>query len=101
MRKLLFAALAGVFMLSSGFSIPSEPNLGNTVEETPVIINTFDSFNDQIDFEKICRYRFVNSEGETIDVVDIRVADTQDCNDPAMIEAAWAEHNKTEVGLQP
>jgi hypothetical protein len=67
-------ALATVFMLSSGFVV-NEPS--QVTKE---------------DFDKICRYRFVSSDGETIAVYDVAVPDSQSCTDNFMIENAWGEY---------
>jgi hypothetical protein len=51
MRKLVFAALAGVFMLSSGFATENERTTTTTTNES---------------FDKTCYYNVRNSRGERV-----------------------------------
>jgi hypothetical protein len=92
MRKLVFAALAGVFMLSSGFTPADKPENLEGIDENLIISEIIDAESNSEFEDKICRYRFVNSEGESLTVIDIVVDSRDNCRRPGLMAAANFEY---------
>jgi len=79
MKKVVFMALATVFMLSSGFSSLNNVKDVSLTDNSPHF-NKLDNLETEDFGNKICRFRFVNEEGETIDVHDYMVDESVDCS---------------------
>lgn len=93
-------ALAAVFVLSSGF-VSEDEAVGEIVKTKETVKISEAVVLESFDFIKICRYRFVNSEGETLDTVDIVVASGTDCNSQELRDQATAEYNRRKASILP
>lgn len=92
-RKLVFAALAGVFMLSSGFSVVDNSieskNPTNLLEFVDIMNVDLDNSEVSVEYIRtICRYTFKNSEGEVTAVVEFDKKEGVSCSDSGQIAQA-------------